>query len=378
MMITSFSFPTKIIFGPGAIANLPATLQEIGGARPLLVTDKGLVASGLLARVTGSLEPTRSTCHVFDEVLPNPIEDNVIAGVKRYTAEGCDCVIAVGGGSPLDMGKAIALMSTHAWPMEQYDDKFDGYKNVRPIVPPVIAIPTTAGTGSEAGRSTVITLKSTGRKTVIFSPHLMPKIALVDPELTLALPPTLTAATGMDALTHCIEAYLAKGFHPLCDAVALHGIKLVAQSLIRAFENGKDLNARTDMMMAAIMGAVAFQKGLGVCHSLAHPLSTIAGLHHGLANAMLLPYVLEFNRDAAVARSADVAEALTHNRQNELAKSIVEMNMRLGIPAKLSAAGVKQEQIPAMIEQAWEDACHLSNPRVVTKEDLKSLYEKAI
>ncbi|MGH7494659.1 MAG: iron-containing alcohol dehydrogenase [bacterium] len=377
-MISTFSFPTKIVFGVGAVAHLPAALQELGCRKPLLVTDKGVVASGLLVRVTDVLVQAGISYDVFDDVLSNPTEENLINGVARYQAEGCESVIALGGGSPLDMGKAIALMSTHAWPMEQYDDKFEGYKNIGPIQPPVIAVPTTAGTGSEVGRSTVITLKSTGRKTVIFSPHLMPKIALVDPELTINLPPKLTAATGMDALTHCVEAYLAQGYHPLCDAVALHGIKLVAQSLVGAIENGNDLNARADMMMAAIMGAVAFQKGLGVCHSLAHPLSTIAGLHHGLANAILLPYVLEFNRAAAAGRLADVAQFLVGDRQREPSELVFELNRRIGIPTRLAEAGVKREQIPALVEQAWEDACHLLNPRAVGKSDLDGLYQAAL
>ena len=377
-MINTFSFPTKIIFGAGALAHLPAALGEIGGHRPLLVADKGLVAAGLLAPVRNLLKRSDCEPHVFDEVLSNPVEDNVIAGVRHYLAKGCDCVIALGGGSPLDMGKAIALMSTHAWPMEQYDDKCEGYKNIRPSLPPIIAIPTTAGTGSEIGRSTVITLKSSGRKTVIFSPHLMPKIALVDPELTLALPPHLTAATGMDALTHCIEAYVARGYHPLCDAVALHGIKLVGRSLEKAFTRGRDLSARSDMMMAALMGAVAFQKGLGVCHSLAHPLSTIAGLHHGLANAVMLPYVLEFNRAAAGDSLSEIAEALAGKPQQDIVDLIVALNGRLGIPGKLSEIGVCHEHIPAMIEQAWEDACHELNPRPVAREDLMNLYEVAM
>lgn len=377
-MISTFAFPTKIVFGAGAVKNLPAALQETGAKRPLLVTDKGIAASGLQNIVMDLLAAEGFPVLIFDEVASNPVEDNVVAGVRHYKVEGCDGVIALGGGSPLDMGKAIALMSTHAWPMEQYDDKLDGYKNVRPVVPPVIAIPTTAGTGSEVGRSTVITLKSTGRKTVIFSPHLMPKIALVDPELTLNLPPQLTAATGMDALTHCIEAYLARGYHPLCDAVALRGVELVAHSLSRAVDNGNDLSARTNMMMAAIMGAVAFQKGLGVCHSLAHPLSTIAGLHHGLANAIMLPFVLEFNCDVAASLCADIANALVRDRRAEVAIPVFALNRRIGIPDRLSKAGVKPEQIPALVEQAWEDACHLSNPRAVTKEDLKSLYEMAM
>jgi alcohol dehydrogenase class IV len=302
----------------------------------------------------------------------------VNAGVTCFQNENCDCLIALGGGSPLDVGKAIALMATHQPPMEQYDDKIDGWQRIRPEVPPVIAIPTTAGTGSEVGRSTVITLKSTGRKTVIFSPHLMPRVAICDPELTLKLPPKLTAATGMDALTHCAEAYLAQGFHPMCDAIALHGLKLVGRSLVRAVEHGEDLEARTDMLMAAAMGAVAFQKGLGVCHSLAHPLSTIAGLHHGLANAIMLPYVLAFNQPAAAERMADITLALHGDKVPNAAETIARLNQKIGIPGRLAEVGVKPEQIPAMVEQAFEDACHLLNPRAVGKEELKALYETAL
>ncbi len=377
-MITTFSFPTKIIFGAGALEHLSEAVHEINGKRPLLVTDKGVAASGIIERVTAKLKEANLNYAIFDEVASNPIEDNVTTGVACYKRESCDSIVAIGGGSPLDMGKAIALMSTHAWPMEQYDDKIDGWQRITPNVPRVITIPTTAGTGSEVGRSTVITLKSTQRKTVIFSPNLMPRVAICDPMLTLKLPPKLTAATGMDALTHCLEAYISKGYHPMCDGVAVQGLKLIGRSLVRAVENGDDLDARSDMMMAASMGAVAFQKGLGVCHSLAHPLSTIAGLHHGLANAIMLPYVLAFNQSAVAERLADVAEALTGNCKSDAAKIISAMNARIGIPTRLSEVGVKHEQIPALTEQAFEDACHLLNPRMVAKEDLRALYEAGI
>ncbi len=377
-MISTFSFPTKIIFGAGALEHLSAAVHEINGKRPLLVTDKGVVASGIIEQVQAKLKQANLQYAIFDDVDSNPIEDNVIAGIASYKNEGCDCIIAIGGGSPLDMGKAIALMSTHAWPMEQYDDKIDGWQRIAPNVPKVITIPTTAGTGSEVGRSTVITLKSTQRKTVIFSPNLMPRVAICDPILTLKLPPKLTAATGMDALTHCLEAYISKGYHPMCDGIALQGLKLIARSLVAAVEKGDDLDARNDMMMAASMGAVAFQKGLGVCHSLAHPLSTIAGLHHGLANTIMLPYVLAFNQAVAAERLADVAEALTGERKRDAGKIISEMNARIGIPARLSEVGVRREQIPSLTEQAFEDACHLLNPRAVTKEDLQALYEAAV
>lgn len=377
-MITTFSFPTKIIFGAGALAQLPATVHEINGKRPLLVTDKGVVTSGILEQVAAQLRQARFDYGVFDGVASNPIEENVVAGVASYKKENADCIIALGGGSPLDMGKAVALMSTHAWPMEQYDDKIDGWQRITANVPRVITIPTTAGTGSEVGRSTVITLKSTQRKTVIFSPHLMPRVAICDPTLTLKLPAKITAATGMDALTHCLEAYVAKGYHPLCDGVAREGLKLIGRSLVAAVENGDDLAARSDMMMAASMGAVAFQKGLGVCHSLAHPLSSLSGLHHGLANAIMLPYVLAFNQTVVAARLAEVAEALTGSRTRDVTQIVSDMNARIGIPPRLSDVGVRREQIPALVEQAFEDACHLLNPRPVTKEDLKALYEAAM
>lgn len=377
-MVTTFSFPTKIIFGPGAIAQLGAVLTELGGIRPLVVTDKGIVASGIIKQVTVPLKKNGVEFSLFDNVTSNPVEENVWAGVTHFQQERCDSIIALGGGSPIDVAKAIGLMATHQPPMAQYDDKFDGWKLVRPIVPPLIAIPTTSGTGSEVGRSTVITLKATQRKTVIFSPHLMPRVALCDPELTLKLPPHITAATGMDALTHCVEAYLAQGYHPMCDGIALQGMRLIAKSLLRAVHYGDDVDARTSMMMAASMGAVAFQKGLGVCHSLAHPLSTIAGLHHGLANAIMLPYVLEFNQSAAPERLVDIAIALDGKKDEPVATIVKRLNKFAGIPDKLSAAGVKAEQIPAMVEQAFEDASHLLNPRSVIKDDLKKLYEKAL
>lgn len=377
-MVTTFSFPTKIIFGPGAIAQLGAALTELGGIRPLVVTDKGIVASGIIKQVTVPLKKNGVEFSLFDNVTSNPVEENVWAGVTHFQQERCDSIIALGGGSPIDVAKAIGLMATHQPPMAQYDDKFDGWKLVRPIMPPLIAIPTTAGTGSEVGRSTVITLKATQRKTVIFSPHLMPRVALCDPELTLKLPPHITAATGMDALTHCVEAYLARGYHPMCDGIALQGMRLIAKSLLRAVHYGDDVEARTSMMMAASMGAVAFQKGLGVCHSLAHPLSTIAGLHHGLANAIMLPYVLEFNQSAAPERLADIAIALDGKKDEPVVTIVKRLNKFAGIPDKLSVAGVKAEQVPAMVEQAFEDASHLLNPRSVTKDDLKKLYEKAL
>ncbi len=309
-MISRFSFPTRIVFGAGAVRELGNEARQLGITRPLVVTDHGVVACGLAEQILAEARRAGLAHTLFAEVNPNPVEKNVQEGLEAYRRENCDSVIGLGGGSPIDAAKAIRLAVTHPFPLEQYDDQLDGGARIRGDVPPMIAIATTAGTGSEVGRSTVIILKATDRKTVIFSPHLMPNVALADPELTLGMPPKITAGTGLDALTHNVEAYLALGYHPLCDAIALQGAKLALRYLARAVHNGKDLEARSNMMMAAMMGAVAFQKGLGAVHSLAHPLSSITNLHHGTTNGILLPHVLEFNRPVSEERLRDLAVAM--------------------------------------------------------------------
>jgi Alcohol dehydrogenase, class IV len=291
MSLSVFSFPTTILFGVGAIEKLPEEMAKRGGKRPLVFTDRGLAGSALLSRVLAILGPAP----VFSAVDPNPVEKNVLEGVELYRKENCDSIIGIGGGSALDAAKAIRLKTTHPLDLAEYDDLLDGGSKITANLPPFIAIPTTAGTGSEVGRSTVITLPKTNRKTVIFSPHLIPSLALEDPELTTGMPPHITAGTGMDALTHNIEAYLSKGYHPICDAIALEGARLASENLPRVMQNPNDLEARGNMLMASMMGAIAFQKGLGATHSLAHPLSTEFGMHHGTTNAILLPAVLEFN-----------------------------------------------------------------------------------
>ncbi|HEX9508137.1 MAG TPA: iron-containing alcohol dehydrogenase, partial [Myxococcales bacterium] len=293
---------------------------------------------------------------------------------------GCDGLIAIGGGSPLDTAKLIDLLVTHEPPLSRYDDATGGDRFIRDDLPPLIAIPTTAGTGSEVSRSGVATLSDTGRKTVIFSPYLLPKAAICDPELTVGLPALLTAATGMDAFTHCLEAYLANAFHPLADALAIDGIGRVAQSLEKAFRDGTNLAARSQMMVAAMEGAMAFQKGLGACHALAHALTPISRLHHGLANAIVLPAVLEFNRGACVARLAQVAITMGDNslaREEVLASNAIErirkMESQVGIPTRLRDAGVREVDLPLIARKAFQDASHLTNPRKCTEEDLLSL-----
>ena len=385
-MISNFSFPTKVVFGPGAVRQVGDAGRSLSLKRPLLVTDPGIVKSGLLECLTEQLKKAGLTWALFDQVEANPTEASVFPGVDIFRAERCDGVIAMGGGSPLDAGKAIRLKATHALPLEEYDDLKNGAERISAQLPPMVAIPTTSGTGSEVGRSTVITLKSTARKTVIFSPHLIPSMAIEDPELTLGLPPQLTAATGMDAMTHNLEAYLSVGYHPMCDGIALRGVTMVNKYLRTAVLEGSNLQARTEMMAASMMGAAAFQKGLGTVHSLAHPLSTVAGLHHGLTNAILLPHVMRFNMPVVRERLGDLAAALgvdtrglspDHAAEAAIA-AIEKLSADIGIPRRLSAVGVTAEMIPVMVPKAMEDGCHQCNPRPTTSADMEALYRQAL
>ncbi|HIO05700.1 TPA: iron-containing alcohol dehydrogenase [Candidatus Poribacteria bacterium] len=381
-----FTFPTHIVFGNGTIQTIPKELSKFQIKKALIVADKGLLQAGLIDIVTQQLEIAGVQYAIYDGVQGNPIEQDVYDGVKVYKNNVCDFVIGIGGGSPLDIAKLICLKSTHELPLEEYEDSIGGHKKISSNLPDFMAIPTAAGTGSEVGRSAVVTLESSGRKTVIFSPHLLAKVVIADPELTVGLPRGLTAATGMDALTHNLEAYLAKNFHPICDGIALEGMKLVSENLRRAVEDGTDLEARGNMLVAAMMGAIAFQKGLGVTHSLAHPLSTVSGLHHGLANAIVLPHAMDFNRQVSAGRLVDVASALGVETGSlsleEGAQAAIDQVLMLcqdvGIPQNLSQVGVEANQIPVLAEQAIQDICHQLNPRVCTLQDMIDIYSAAI
>ncbi|NNB85485.1 iron-containing alcohol dehydrogenase [Corallococcus exiguus] len=382
--VTEMAWPTRIVFGAGALQKLPAHAARLNMKRPLLVTDAGVVKAGLAARVADVLKGAGLECAVFDRVEPNPTERDVFAGLEAYRAHKADGIVALGGGSALDAGKLVQLLTTHEPPLSRYDDAKGGDQYVRDDLPPLIAIPTTAGTGSEVGRSGVVTLADTGRKTVIFSPHLLPKAAVIDPELTLGLPPSVTAATGMDALTHCIEAYVANGFHPLADAVAIDGVMRVGRSLVTAVQEGRDLAARTDMMVAAMEGAMAFQKGLGASHALAHALTPISNVPHGLANAIVLPAVMEFNRAACTARLARIATALgdtSNAREEVLAANAIDRVRKLaasvGIPTRLREAGVQEKDLEHIAQKAFQDASHQGNPRTVTEADLLAMAREA-
>jgi alcohol dehydrogenase class IV len=373
MNLVTWSFPTTIVFGVGSLSTLADHVKRVGGTRALVVGDAGVTKAGILAQVTKTLADGGVMSLAFDEVDPNPVEKNIERGVLAYRNFRADVVVAVGGGSPLDAGKLIALKTTHDRPLADYDDAAGGDRFITANVPPIITLPTTAGTGSEVGRAGVVTLAATGRKTVIFSPHLLAKVAILDPMLTRSLPPRVTAATGFDALTHCLEAYVALGDHPMADAIAIGGLELCAQHLDRAVKQGDDLEARGGMMKAAMMGAVAFQKGLGACHSLAHPLSSEKGLHHGLANALCLPQVVEFNAIAVPERLERVRTILDRGA-GTLAGALRELRKSLGLPSGLREEGVVPADLDGLADKAFEDACHRSNPRPVTREDLRALY----
>jgi alcohol dehydrogenase class IV len=390
LRVTEMSWPTRVVLGPGALARLPQHVRRLGIAKPLVVTDAGVVKAGLARRLYDVLAGDGVTFAAFEAVQPNPTDRDATEGLRAFREGGCDGFIAIGGGSSIDAAKLVQVLTTHEPPLSRYDDAAGGDRHVKDDMPPLVAIPTTAGTGSEVGRSGVATLPDTGRKTVIFSPHLMPKVAICDPELTTGLPPHLTAATGIDALTHGIEAYLANGFHPLADAVAIDAVRRVARSLPVAFTTPQDLAARTDMMVAALEGAMAFQKGLGACHALAHALTPIAGLHHGLANAVVLPAVLEFNLEAATPRLARIAAAMRPDDREcapagtgdaTLAREAVErvraLTASLGIPRRLRDAGVREDDLPRIAAKAFEDASHQGNPRPCGVEDLLAIARAA-
>ncbi len=382
--VSVMAWPTRVLLGAGAVARLGEEVRALGVRRPLVVTDRGVVASGIADRVEGVLREAglRPTRH--DGVRANPTDEDAAEGLAAYRAGECDGVVAVGGGSAIDGAKLVALLVNHPPPLSRYDDAAGGDRFVTGPVPPLVAIPTTAGTGSEVGRSAVATLPDTGRKTVIFSPRLMPRVAVCDPALTVGLPRALTAWTGMDALTHAVEAYVATGFHPLADAVAVDAIRRVARALPVAVRDGTDLAARTDMMVAAMEGAMAFQKGLGASHALAHALTPLCGVHHGLANAIVLATVAAWNAPAAPARLARVAVALGEPEgpddaalASRAAARIAALARELGIPPRLRDAGVREEDLPAVAAKAFEDASHRTNPRPCTEADLLALARAA-
>ncbi len=383
--VTRFSFPTSVIYGPGVIEQLMTCLQEAGIEKPLLVTDPGLKATEVYNKVENLLKTSETPFAVFGEVHPNPFCEDVEEAAELYRQKGCDGVVGLGGGSALDTAKVLPVLITNEGPLTRYDVQSGGNAGIKGPLPPMIAIPTTAGTGSEVGRCSVITDPEKGRKIMVCHPLMMPALAILDPELTIGLPPELTAATGMDAFTHCVESLVAPIFHPMCDAIAEKGIELVARYLERAVKKPDDIEARGYMMLAAMMGAVAFQKDLGAAHSLSHALSAVCSMQHGLANAICLVPVMKFNRESAAEGYARVAHHFGINTfgmpdlvaADKAIEAVAALNSRIGIPGSLAEAGVRKEQFPELTEKAFADSCHQTNPRLCSKEDLLMLYEEA-
>ena len=369
--MSTITYLTRIEFGEGGISRLPEFLASLGIQRPLLATDRGLVASGLVSRVTGLLP---SSPAIYDRTPANPTEEAVIEALSLYRWEKCDGIIALGGGSSLDLAKAVRLLTGHEGPLAQYALVAGGIGRIHGRICPMIAIPTTSGTGSEVGRAAVI-ITAEGRKLGIISPHMLPNLALCDPELTYGLPQGLTAATGMDAISHCLETFMAPAFNPPAEAIALDGLTRGLRSIEIATRDGGNRLARNDMMMCALEGAMAFQKGLGAVHALTHPLGAIRelNLHHGTLNAVLTPAVLRFNRQA-IGEKWDVLSGYLGGVPDE---AIAALNGRLGMPAGLAAMGVTDEMMGHVAREALKDHCHGTNPRIATEGDYLEILRQS-
>lgn len=375
----NFNFPTPIRFGAGVIDELGDHLKDQQLSRPLVVTDPIVNELEFFKDIMRALTVQGFEIEVYSELHKNPIKSDVITGGEFFRTTKCDSIIGIGGGVALDVARAIALEVHHPRDLFDYDDLIGGDQYITEPIPYLVTVPTTAGTGSEVGRSAIISEDVSKKKRILFSPRLMAKIVFADPLLTMDIPPLITAATGMDALTHNMEAFLAKNYHPMCDGIALQGMRLISRSLEKATHR-PDLQSRSDMLLASLMGAVAFQKGLGIVHSLAHPLSSLLDTHHGLANAINLPYGMEFNFDGFELKFDQMAQSigLIDGDGERVVNFLFELNERLDLPTKLHEIGVQQDHIGDLSQLAFEDFCHPNNPKPVQLEDFTSLYQKAL
>ena len=380
-LVGNWNYPTAIRFGPGRIRELPDGCRALGFKRPLLVTDPGLARLPMISDGLLSLRKAGLEVALFSDVRSNPVASNVESGVRALRAGSHDGVIAWGGGSGIDTAKAIAFMAGQTRPMWDFEDIGDWWTRADPAaILPTIAVPTTAGTGSETGRAAVITNEETHTKKVIFHPRMMPAIVIADPELTVALPPMLTAGTGMDAFIHCLEAYCAPGYHPYAEGIAVEGMRLVKENLVRAVKDGRDIEARSHMLAASQMGSTAFQKGLGAIHSLSHPVGATLDTHHGLTNAVAMPYVLQFNRDAIDDKIQRLARwlGLGDATFDGFMEWSLALRHEIGIPHTLAELGVKDSQLDALAEMAAVDPTAGGNPVKAGVPEMRRMYGAAL
>jgi alcohol dehydrogenase class IV len=377
MTLSSFAFPTAIQFGPGARKEVAAHLRERGLKRPLIVTDKALAALPVLAEFQSHLDGLDVA--VFPGVFGNPTASQVMAGAAAYKAHGADCIIGFGGGAALDVAKVVGVAATHPGDIIEYAWDHPKVRAIDRELPYFVALPTTSGTGSEVGRAAVVSEDQTHLKRIVFNAKILAKKVFADPELTLALPPHVTAATGMDALTHNIESYLSPAYHPLCDGIALEGARIAARSLRTAVMEPSNLDARSDMMMSSMMGAIAFQKDLGAVHSAAHALGAVCDLHHGLANALMIDTVLAWNQQTVPEKFEELAHVCKVDGGGAaFVPWLKQLKQDIGITGTLASHGVKQEQIPRLVDIAFQDICHQTNPRPVTAADFERLFAAAM
>ena len=379
-LVGNWSYPTAIKFGAGRITELPDACAQAGITKPLLVTDRGLASLPVTAQTLDVMEAAGLGRAVFADVDPNPNETNLSAGVASYNAGGHDGVIAFGGGSGLDLGKMVAFMAGQTRPVWDFEDIGDWWTRAdADVIAPIIAVPTTAGTGSEVGRASVITNSETHEKKIIFHPKVLPSVVICDPELTIGMPPAITAGTGLDAFAHCVEAYSSPHYHPMSQGIALEGMRLVKEYLPRAYADGADIEARAQMMSAAAMGATAFQKGLGAIHAMSHPIGAHFNTHHGTTNAVCMPTVLAFNAPAIADRFGAVAAYLGIDGGFDGFCSFVQgLNDSLGIPRRLSDMGVTEDSIPALVKSAITDPSCGGNPIELTEANLEQLFRTAL
>lgn len=377
--VAQFNFPTTIRFGAGAVKELPGYLQQNNLRSPLVVTDPNISELAFFKSIISDLQKQGFSVEIFNDIHKNPVKSDVYKGTDVWDGSGRDCIIGIGGGAALDVARAIALRVHHREDLFKYDDLIGGDVYVTNDVPHFITVPTTAGTGSEVGRSAIISDDESHQKKILFSPKLLAKIVFADPLLTMELPSFVTAATGMDALTHNMEAFLAKNYHPICDGIALEGIALIHQSLETAV-NRPDLASRGKMLMGSMMGAIAFQKGLGVVHSLAHPLSSLLDTHHGLANAVNIPYGMRFNIAGFEDKFRRIARTLDLDKETgeAVVEYLFDLNTKINIPHKLREIGVKEEHLDTLADLAVADFAHPNNPKPVSRDDFKRLYAEAL